>query len=129
MNTNLSAVTQLSESELLEHFENLVARDRRNTAQLLVVIAEIDERKRWARHACPVDVRVLRGALPHVRTGDGQADLGGPDGASLPGRPRDGRTWRAAPERDAFARQASDTAELQRGVTNCSERNSGLNGL
>jgi 5-methylcytosine-specific restriction endonuclease McrA len=53
MNTNASAVAQLSEFELLEHFEALVARDRRNTAQLLVAIAEIDERKLWARHACP----------------------------------------------------------------------------
>jgi hypothetical protein len=53
MNINLSALAQLSESELLEHFEALVARDRRNTVQLLVAIAEIDERKLWARHACP----------------------------------------------------------------------------
>ena len=52
MNTTISALAQLSESELLEHFETLIARDRRNTAQLLVAIAEIDERKLWARHAC-----------------------------------------------------------------------------
>jgi hypothetical protein len=53
MKTNCSTVAQLSESELLEHFETLVTRDRRNTAQLLIAIAEIDERKLWARHACP----------------------------------------------------------------------------
>ena len=52
MNTTPSALAQLSESELLAHFETLIARDRRNTAQLLVAIAEIDERKLWARHAC-----------------------------------------------------------------------------
>src|SRR6187402_657579 len=53
MNTTKNAVAQLSEHKLLEHFETLVARDRRTTAQLLVAIAEIDERKLWARHACP----------------------------------------------------------------------------
>src|SRR6187399_260459 len=53
MNTMLETLTHLSEHELLEHFENLVARDRRTTARLLVAIAEIDERKLWATHACP----------------------------------------------------------------------------
>ena len=43
----------MSESELLDHFETLVARDRRTTAQLLVAIGEVDERKIWSRHACP----------------------------------------------------------------------------
>ena len=52
MNTTHSALAQLSKSELLERFETLVACDRRNTTQLLVAIAEIDERKLWARHAC-----------------------------------------------------------------------------
>src|SRR6188768_1793611 len=50
MNTTLNALVHLSEHELLEHFEDLVARDRRTTARLLV---EIDERKLWATHACP----------------------------------------------------------------------------
>ncbi len=53
MNTIPNSLAQLSEHELLHHFEALVARDRRTTAQLLVAIAEIDERKLWARHACP----------------------------------------------------------------------------
>lgn len=53
MNTVTSVLAQMSESELLEHFEVLVASDRRTTTQLLVAIAEIDERKLWARHACP----------------------------------------------------------------------------
>ena len=53
MNTTPSALAQLSESELLERFETLVACDRHNTTQLLVAIAEIDERKLWAKHACP----------------------------------------------------------------------------
>src|SRR6187399_954477 len=53
MNTTMNALTHLSEHELLEHFTNLVARDRRTTARLLVAIAEIDERKLWAAHACP----------------------------------------------------------------------------
>ena len=53
MNTTRSALAQLSESELLERFETLVACERRNTTQLLVAIAEIDERKLWAKHACP----------------------------------------------------------------------------
>lgn len=52
MNTTRSALAQLSESELLERFETLVACERRNTTQLLVAIAEIDERKLWAKHAC-----------------------------------------------------------------------------
>src|SRR6187455_2354081 len=53
MNTTPDALAQLSEHELLSHFESLVARDRRTTAHLLVAIAEIDERKLWATHACP----------------------------------------------------------------------------
>src|SRR6187399_3508888 len=53
MNTMLETLTHLSEHELLEHFENLVARYRRTTARLLVAIAEIDERKLWATQACP----------------------------------------------------------------------------
>jgi hypothetical protein len=53
MNTVTSVLARMSESELLVHFQALVARDRRTTAQLLVAIAEIDERKLWARHACP----------------------------------------------------------------------------
>ena len=53
MNTTHDALTHLSEHELLEHFENLVACDRRTTARLLIAIAEIDERKLWATHACP----------------------------------------------------------------------------
>jgi hypothetical protein len=52
MSTTQNAVEQLSEDELLGHFETLVARDRRTTTQLLVAIAEIDERKLWAKHAC-----------------------------------------------------------------------------
>jgi hypothetical protein len=53
MNTTPNTLAQLSEHELLGHFETLVARDRRTTTQLLVAIAEIDERKLWARHSCP----------------------------------------------------------------------------
>jgi len=52
MNTTQDSFAQMSEHELLDHFEALVTRDRRTTAQLLVAIAEIDERKLWARHAC-----------------------------------------------------------------------------
>ncbi|HXC52161.1 MAG TPA: hypothetical protein VN634_14840 [Candidatus Limnocylindrales bacterium] len=52
MTTSFDIIARLSEQELLDHFENLVARDRRTTAALLVAIAEIDERKLWARHAC-----------------------------------------------------------------------------
>ncbi|HXC52973.1 MAG TPA: hypothetical protein VN634_18955 [Candidatus Limnocylindrales bacterium] len=52
MTTSFDSVANLSEKELLDHFECLVARDRRTTAALLVAIAEIDERKLWARHAC-----------------------------------------------------------------------------
>ena len=52
MDTTLNSLAQLSEHELLDHFEVLVARDRHTTVQLLVAIAEIDERKLWARHAC-----------------------------------------------------------------------------
>src|SRR6187549_3310710 len=53
MNTTSNDLAQLSENQLLDHFEALVARDHRTTAQLLIAIAEIDERKLWARHACP----------------------------------------------------------------------------
>jgi 5-methylcytosine-specific restriction endonuclease McrA len=52
MTTSFDAISKLSERELLDHFECLVACDRRTTAALLVAIAEIDERKLWASHAC-----------------------------------------------------------------------------
>jgi 5-methylcytosine-specific restriction endonuclease McrA len=53
MNTVTSVLARMSESELLHHFQILVARDRRTTTQMLVAISEIDERKLWASHACP----------------------------------------------------------------------------
>jgi 5-methylcytosine-specific restriction endonuclease McrA len=52
MTTSFDTVAILSEQELLGHFASLVVRDRRTTAELLVAIAEIDERKLWAAHAC-----------------------------------------------------------------------------
>jgi hypothetical protein len=52
MTTFFDCLANLSEQELLDHFAGLVARDRRTTAELLVAIAEIDERKLWAAHAC-----------------------------------------------------------------------------
>jgi 5-methylcytosine-specific restriction endonuclease McrA len=52
MTTSFVSVATLSEQELLDHFEDLVVRDRRMTAELLVAIAEIDERKIWAKHGC-----------------------------------------------------------------------------
>lgn len=51
MNTN-APLAQLTEQKLLQRFADLVGRDRANTAQLLTHIAEIDERKLWAKHAC-----------------------------------------------------------------------------
>ncbi|MFN2375307.1 MAG: HNH endonuclease [Candidatus Binatia bacterium] len=50
--TPADSLAHLSERELLDHFEGLVVRDRRTTADLLVAIAEIDERKLWAKFAC-----------------------------------------------------------------------------
>ncbi len=52
MKTNIS-LADLCERQLLERFAALVDDDRSNTAQLLAYIAEIDERKLWAKHACP----------------------------------------------------------------------------
>ncbi|MFN2377118.1 MAG: hypothetical protein ABR538_11315, partial [Candidatus Binatia bacterium] len=52
MTTLFESVAKLSEQELLDHFAGLVVRDRHTTSELLVAIAEIDERKLWARHAC-----------------------------------------------------------------------------
>jgi 5-methylcytosine-specific restriction endonuclease McrA len=52
MTTSFDSVATLSEQELLDHFEDLVVRDRRTTADLLVAIAEIDERRIWAKHGC-----------------------------------------------------------------------------
>ncbi|MCA1791782.1 MAG: HNH endonuclease, partial [Thioalkalivibrio sp.] len=52
MTTLFDSVAKLSEQELLDHFAGLVVRDRHTTRELLVAIAEIDERKLWARHAC-----------------------------------------------------------------------------
>jgi hypothetical protein len=45
-------LSELSEQQLLGRFAELVHADRVNTAQLLVYMAEIDERKLWAKHAC-----------------------------------------------------------------------------
>jgi hypothetical protein len=53
MTTVRDSLAHLSEEELLNHFGQLDVRDRANTARLLVAIAEIDERKLWAKHACP----------------------------------------------------------------------------
>ncbi|MFT5042622.1 MAG: 5-methylcytosine-specific restriction endonuclease McrA [Hyphomicrobiaceae bacterium] len=49
---SLAEISQLAEQELLAHFERLVVSDRKNTARLLVAIAEVDERKLWAKRAC-----------------------------------------------------------------------------
>jgi hypothetical protein len=49
---SFDSAAMLSEQELLDHFDVLVRRDRSTTAELLVAIAEIDERKLWAAHAC-----------------------------------------------------------------------------
>jgi len=46
------SLANLSERQLLHRFADLVRRDRWHTAQLLAAIAEIDERKLWAKHAC-----------------------------------------------------------------------------
>jgi 5-methylcytosine-specific restriction endonuclease McrA len=43
----------LSHSQLLHRFGDLVCYDRRCTAEMLAVIAEVDQRKLWATHACP----------------------------------------------------------------------------
>lgn len=51
MDTNAS-LAHFTEQQLLQRFASLVDRDRTNTAQLLAHIAEIDERKLWAKHAC-----------------------------------------------------------------------------
>ncbi len=51
MKTN-RLLADLSERQLLVRFGDLVRQDRANTAQLLAHIAEIDERKLWAKHAC-----------------------------------------------------------------------------
>jgi hypothetical protein len=55
MNTNMNLnapLADLSEQQLLQRFDDLVRHDRANTAQLLAHIAEIDDRKLWAKHAC-----------------------------------------------------------------------------
>ncbi|MFN2378507.1 MAG: hypothetical protein ABR538_18400, partial [Candidatus Binatia bacterium] len=52
MKTPFDCVATLCEQALLDHFAGLVVRDRRTTADLLVAMAEIDERKLWAKHAC-----------------------------------------------------------------------------
>jgi hypothetical protein len=52
MTTSFDRVAKLSEQDLLHYFTDLVARDRGTTAELLAAIAEIDERKLWAAHAC-----------------------------------------------------------------------------
>jgi 5-methylcytosine-specific restriction endonuclease McrA len=46
-------LANLSERQLLNRFSDLVHQDQRHTAQLLTAIAEIDERKLWAKRACP----------------------------------------------------------------------------
>ena len=47
------SLANLSERQLLTRFGDLVRKEQRHTAQLLAAIAEIDERKLWAKHACP----------------------------------------------------------------------------
>lgn len=48
-----TALHVLDERRLLQLFENLVRKDRAVTAKMLGVIAEIDRRKLWAKHAYP----------------------------------------------------------------------------
>lgn len=48
-----TSLDRMSEDLLLKRFADLIRRDRNNTAQLLSFIAEIDERKLWAKHAFP----------------------------------------------------------------------------
>ena len=47
-----ASLAVLSHSQLLNRFEDLVHRDRRCTAEMLGVLAEIDDRKLWAAQAC-----------------------------------------------------------------------------
>ncbi|MFT4572398.1 MAG: hypothetical protein ACI8TX_003874 [Hyphomicrobiaceae bacterium] len=51
--TQTGSLAALSHARLLHRFADLVDRDRRSTAELLGVIAEIDQRKLWAEQACP----------------------------------------------------------------------------
>jgi hypothetical protein len=51
-NSNCS-LARLPHPQLLHRFSDLVIRDRRCTAEMLAVIAEVDQRKLWATHACP----------------------------------------------------------------------------
>jgi hypothetical protein len=53
MKTSNNSLAVLSHSQLLHRFGDLVCRDRRCTAEMLGVIAEVDQRKLWATHACP----------------------------------------------------------------------------
>jgi 5-methylcytosine-specific restriction endonuclease McrA len=53
MKTSNNSLAVLSHSQLLHRFGDLVCRDRRCTAEMLAVIAEVDQRKLWATHACP----------------------------------------------------------------------------
>jgi hypothetical protein len=47
------SLANLSERQLLHRFAELVRQDQRHTARLLAAIVEIDERKLWAKYACP----------------------------------------------------------------------------
>ncbi len=56
LNTSMefnTLLADLPEQALLQRFGHLVRQDRHNTAQLLAHIGEIDERRLWAKHACP----------------------------------------------------------------------------
>jgi 5-methylcytosine-specific restriction endonuclease McrA len=53
MKTSNNSLAVLSHSQLLHRFGDLVCRDRRCTAEMLGVIAEVDQRKLWATRACP----------------------------------------------------------------------------
>ena len=54
MDTNSrSTLSALSPLQLLNHLDDLVRRDRRMTAEMLGVIAEVDRRKLWAAQAFP----------------------------------------------------------------------------
>jgi 5-methylcytosine-specific restriction endonuclease McrA len=53
MKNSNNSLAVLSHPQLLHRFSDLVCRDRRCTAEMLAVIAEVDQRKLWAMHACP----------------------------------------------------------------------------
>ena len=109
-----TSLHSIPDEELLRRLADLLRQSRHNEADLVAHIGEVDERRLYAREACPFDVRLLHGGPSPVRGRGLPADHGGPrvPGASRPPGHAGGRP--PSPDRHRQAGPASHSGECRR---------------